>query len=308
MASHHHSCCRWLLASLCPCAQPPSPRFQRALRMFVVPAHLVMSDIIFRTQPPLPSLCLMVGPNSQVVCEIDPNLMTIVEDISEQYATCDECCPRPTQACCFPDGSCLDLPPAECRAQDGMPKGKRTTCLDFDCPTGECPIADSCADCPGTFLIEVQSVVMEATPGTLVWNRVLVSVSNLPPLCSWGGFGNSELYTVISVDMDRYFGPDGPNACDFIEHISDINIVTFATITCNANPPPGQPESWQISVGIRINDRSRFVCFNRVASNPSCPGGGYFRCDGTPDSLCGPGTCEPQSTDCFPLSSSVILS
>lgn len=93
MASHHHSCCRWLVASVCPC-QPPFVQVVGGI--FVVPAHLVESDIIFRTPPPR-ALCLMVGPNSQVVCELD-ELMTVVEDVSDQFVTCDECC-DPTLHC-----------------------------------------------------------------------------------------------------------------------------------------------------------------------------------------------------------------
>ena len=92
MASHHHSCCRWLVASRCPC-EPAQP----TLDMFIVPAHLVTEDIIFRTKPPLAPLCLMVGPNSRVVCEIEPSLMTVVEDVSDQFATCDECCAPPPE-------------------------------------------------------------------------------------------------------------------------------------------------------------------------------------------------------------------
>ena len=53
--------------------------------MFIVPAHLVTEDIIFRTRPPLAPLCLMVGPNSRVVCEIEPSILTFVEGVGEPY-------------------------------------------------------------------------------------------------------------------------------------------------------------------------------------------------------------------------------
>lgn len=107
MASHHHSCCRWLVASVCPC-QPPFVQVVGGI--FVVPAHLVESDIIFRTQTPQ-ALCLMVGPNSQVVCELD-ELAVVIEDVSDQFDTCDECCappPPPPQPCPSAD-ECVTCP------------------------------------------------------------------------------------------------------------------------------------------------------------------------------------------------------
>ncbi len=149
MASHHHACCRWLVASLCPCQQePPSlgaggpvvGPTPPAGRIYVVPAHLVTEDIIFRGN----GLCLTVGPNSQVVCEFDPELMAVIEDVSEQYDTCAECCGG-IEACCELDGSCRDLTPAECLAQGGTPQGRGTVCANTECPKVE-PCSSLCAD------------------------------------------------------------------------------------------------------------------------------------------------------------------
>jgi hypothetical protein len=51
------------------------------------------------------------------------------------------------EACCLPDGSCEDLPPAECEARGGIPWGPGTVCSPGFClglvgacclPTGEC--------------------------------------------------------------------------------------------------------------------------------------------------------------------------
>jgi len=33
------------------------------------------------------------------------------------------------EACCFPDGSCMDMPPQDCQAQGGIPQGAGTMCL-----------------------------------------------------------------------------------------------------------------------------------------------------------------------------------
>ena len=191
MASHHHSCCRWLVASRCPC-KPAQP----TLDMFIVPAHLVTEDIIFRTKPPLAPLCLMVGPNSRVVCEFDPSIMTVVEDVSDQFANCDECCdPPPAQACCLPDGSCLDLPPAECKALGGTPQGKGTECVDTDCISA-CPNADECADCSPTILIEASGFSftacfdgnLEDCPGNCVQTgpiSIARTANKVGQLCNW---------------------------------------------------------------------------------------------------------------------------
>ncbi|UCG59061.1 MAG: PASTA domain-containing protein, partial [Phycisphaerales bacterium] len=42
--------------------------------------------------------------------------------------------PLEPQACCFADGSCLDLTPEDCIAQGGTPRGAGTTCATTDCP------------------------------------------------------------------------------------------------------------------------------------------------------------------------------
>ena len=55
------------------------------------------------------------------------------------------------EACCFPDGTCLELTPAECIEKDGWPQGPGTDCTSTKCPTPEpneaCCLPDgSCAD------------------------------------------------------------------------------------------------------------------------------------------------------------------
>jgi hypothetical protein len=41
---------------------------------------------------------------------------------------------EPPEACCLPDGSCLDLPPSQCLAQQGVPQG----------PGSKCTVAEAC--------------------------------------------------------------------------------------------------------------------------------------------------------------------
>lgn len=46
------------------------------------------------------------------------------------------------QACCLPDGTCIDVLPSECLAMGGAPQGEGTTCATTTCPSP----GDSCDD------------------------------------------------------------------------------------------------------------------------------------------------------------------
>lgn len=48
--------------------------------------------------------------------------------------------PPPDEACCFPDGSCMDLAPLTCTSFGGTPTGSGFPC---------CPASPTCIDCPG---------------------------------------------------------------------------------------------------------------------------------------------------------------
>ena len=52
-----------------------------------------------------------------------------------------DCCCDVIQACCLPDGSCIDLPPNECLFQGGTPLGPDTACAD---PDIDCELAQAC--------------------------------------------------------------------------------------------------------------------------------------------------------------------
>jgi hypothetical protein len=71
---------------------------------------------------------------------------------------------NPTQACCFPNGSCADLLPGDCAAQGGTAQGPGTSCAITICagepvgacclPAGECVVTDfsDCTERNGTFM------------------------------------------------------------------------------------------------------------------------------------------------------------
>ena len=205
MASHHHSCCRWLVASLCPCQQEP-PSFGTpggpvvgptppAGRIYVVPAHLVTEDIIFRGN----GLCLTVGPNSQVVCEIDPDLMTVVEDVSDQFETCDECC-FGLEACCDEFGDCEDLTVQECLARGKTPQGKGTECANTECPVFICPVNCPDADYPELLTGVANNVIIFCSndfgPCELPTPNTEPRLSHISDFCNWlrvEGFGAHNL-------------------------------------------------------------------------------------------------------------------
>jgi hypothetical protein len=88
-------------------------------------------------------------------------------------------CPEPvggTEACCFPDGSCQDLDPADCAAQGGSAQGQGSACAGTACPqprTGACCIGEDCtittaAGCAGEYqgddTVCVPNPCIEPTP------------------------------------------------------------------------------------------------------------------------------------------------
>lgn len=59
--------------------------------------------------------------------------------------------PAPNQACCFPDGTCADLPPGNCTAQGGMPRGPGSACATTICAAATeacCDGMNNCSDVP----------------------------------------------------------------------------------------------------------------------------------------------------------------
>jgi hypothetical protein len=66
---------------------------------------------------------------------------------------------EPTQACCFPDGSCANLTEAECIEKGGTPQGIGTNCATTQCPVPEptqaCCLPDG--SCEGLTLAECKA-------------------------------------------------------------------------------------------------------------------------------------------------------
>ena len=82
-------------------------------------------------------------------------------------------CPPETQACCFSDGSCQDLPEDDCDAAGGVAQG-----MDTDCGTTTCPIApanDTCA------------TATEAFNGANMGNNFGSAVDDPDPSCTSSG-------------------------------------------------------------------------------------------------------------------------
>ena len=258
MASHHHSCCRWLVASRCPC-EPAQP----TLDMFIVPAHLVTKDIIFRTKPPLAPLCLMVGPNSRVVCEIEPSLMTVVEDVSDQFATCDECC-ESVEACCFPDGSCDDLTPSACIAAGGTPQGKGTECLDPDiCEPPVCPSQSDCESlCAQTYVVTPHNLVFGTVGGGLVCEALGSQIAINTIGC--GTFQNFCRWCPT--------GPFGETTCKGVSWGLGIVTCTNSFGDCSI------PEAWAVGLWIVSNQLGTGLGY-QILSFGDCPIGEYQYCN-----------------------------
>ncbi len=60
---------------------------------------------------------------------------------------CCSCAPEPTEACCFSDGSCADMLPADCLANGGTPQGPGSDCSTVTCPPQECGPTDDGSGC-----------------------------------------------------------------------------------------------------------------------------------------------------------------
>lgn len=109
-----------------------------------VPCDLVTTPIVF-IPPGLfigtidQNNCYSVGPNSDEVTELPPNI-TETTDLSNTFDSCADCCVA-EEACCLPDGSCVDLTLAECSAQGGTSQGKGTACTD---PDVDCVLTRAC--------------------------------------------------------------------------------------------------------------------------------------------------------------------
>ncbi|MCH9002215.1 MAG: hypothetical protein IIC02_06540, partial [Planctomycetes bacterium] len=80
--------------------------------------------------------------------------------------------PRDTEACCFDDGSCLNLPPSECRGADGAPRGPGTACQGDGDDNGiddACEFDTKCQHCgPGPHWIDTCPAGHDRLPSGVV--------------------------------------------------------------------------------------------------------------------------------------------
>ena len=136
-----------------------------------------------------------------------------------------DCCCDVTQACCLPDGSCVDLPPNECLIQGGTPQGKGTVCAD---PDIDCELAQACCFENG-------------------------SCVDLPPAeCKALGGAPQGKGTECITNVCGCIECDGANPCDFaslgcptalVFQLSDVTLERDDGVICfpAAPPPSGNP-------------------------------------------------------------------
>jgi hypothetical protein len=126
----------------------------------------------------------------------------------------------PTEACCFPDGSCKMLTAADCQKEGGTPMGAGTTCRSVDCNLGACCYRD------GVFCVVVDRSECESLYGG-IWhgpgtNCDDLNGDSLPDECEVGANpqigcclpdGTCKMLTAKEC-IDEHGEPQGPgSAC-----------------------------------------------------------------------------------------------
>jgi hypothetical protein len=79
------------------------------------------------------------------------------------------------EACCFPDGSCADLDPATCKAQGGTPQGPNT-----DCSITTCPVQDEACCFPDGSCADLDPTTCTAQGGTPQGPNTNCSITTCP--------------------------------------------------------------------------------------------------------------------------------
>jgi len=140
-------------------------------------------------------------------------------------------CPEPREACCFRDGSCLDLDPAACRSAGGTPQGPGTSCATVqcppppacdDCPPGSIPLVDADGDFSGWCVttnrpLNVDIFVDAVIPGELALIQITKDFKE-PPNPAEGGLIPAILLDFVQVCPDDLMAP-----CIFISDESISN-------------------------------------------------------------------------------------
>jgi len=106
--------------------------------------------------------------------------------------------PIQPEACCFPDGSCAELTPADCINQGGTPQGPGTTCASVNCPLP--------GTCPPTAVIEPEACGNDANGGCNNMPPALTAVSCGDVVCgsAWAenNTRDTDWYSVDLPDAD----------------------------------------------------------------------------------------------------------
>lgn len=64
------------------------------------------------------------------------------------------------QACCFENGDCEDFTPADCLAAGGIPQGAGTSCDDGLCELAPCPENQTCLSFPDMFSADISGFII----------------------------------------------------------------------------------------------------------------------------------------------------
>ncbi len=201
------------------------------------------------------------------------------------------CCAEGLQACCLPDGSCLDLPPAECVAMGGVPQGKGTECGPGSCVL-QCPELKDCLANPVVLNCVISNVILWIGDTTSFdyWEIVIADVNIRrfnPNTCTWRVDTFNDFLTRL-INLDCSIRP-GTISATWVTNLScaggNWNLV-FGIIPGGDNPP-------------------LVACYYLPSENDS-PLGTYIAC--TPDGPCVAGDdCEEFEQPCT-NQGSVVLS
>ena len=140
---------------------------------------------------------------------------------------------EPNEACCFDDGSCLNLTPAECVEKGGTPQGFGTDCNSIDCPTPE-PNEACCL--PNGNCVDVSVAECKALHGVPQGFGTNCTTTNCPSSCEIPPINcpnTGELAVIMS-----YGGGLPDNFAPLPEAASPDTILLNYIVSCSA---PGSP-------------------------------------------------------------------
>ena len=279
MTQHRACCCDeepcWHILQLCPQEPSGPPPF------IFVPCELLDTDIgdVWK----ISGVCYEVV--GQTAIEPTP---IVTGPFDEFHPSCDSCFVPPDEACCFPDGTCLDLQPLICTQSGGEPQGPGTACITTVCdePTGPCTDCNP-TDCPVGYRVITPSMQITGSNDCpcVVPSRTIEFPDDACTAFLFPWPAESQISTCVEATGD--------------------NIVFISlSITC-LSAEPGAP--WQVSLElIRRSAGTQLRGFvNYRKSTTICPIGTYqffetFEVGGGPgsrrwydcDTNCAPDSCE----------------